>query len=241
MRTDILGVGFDDLTMEEAVDLALTLMAAGNAAMTVTPNAEIVWSSRKNERLKAVLQSADMVLPDSIGIIYAARLLKTPLKAKLPGIDFAYALMSEMAKTGKSVYLLGAAPSVADLAAERLKEKLPGLVVAGTHDGYFEDDAPVIESINAAAPDFLMVCLGSPKQELWMSEHQSVLNVGLMAGLGGSLDVFAGTVKRAPETWQKAGLEWLYRLIREPKRAGRMTKLPLFLAAAVGKRAGLYK
>ena len=136
------------------------------------------------------------------------------------------------------MYLLGAKPLVAEAAAEKLTQTYPGIVIAGTNDGYFTDDVPVIEKINAASPDFLMVCLGAPKQELWMSANAGRLSCGLMAGLGGSLDVLAGNVQRAPETWRRLGLEWLYRVIKEPKRLGRVMKLPAFVleAAAEGRR-----
>ena len=141
-----------------------------------------------------------------------------------------------MAKCGGRVYLLGAKPGVAETAGERMKAQFPGLEICGTHDGYFQDDAPVIKDINALQPDLLLVCLGAPKQELWMHGNAAALKVGLMAGLGGSLDVFAGTVKRAPVFFQKLGLEWFYRLIKEPWRFKRMMKLPKFLFACIGKK-----
>ena len=141
-----------------------------------------------------------------------------------------------MAKRGMSVYLFGAKPGVAEMAGENLLAANPGLRIVGTDDGYFQDDAPIIEKINAAAPDLLLVCLGAPKQELWMREHAGKLSVGLMAGLGGSLDVFSGVVERAPERWQKLGLEWLYRLKEDPSRAKRMTNLPKFCFAVIGRR-----
>jgi N-acetylglucosaminyldiphosphoundecaprenol N-acetyl-beta-D-mannosaminyltransferase len=144
--------------------------------------------------------------------------------------------MERMAKAGKSVFLFGAKPGVADLAAEKLRERFPGLIIAGTANGYFTDDAPIIEQINAAKPDLLLVGLGAPKQELWMQKNSARLDVRLMIGCGGSLDGFAGTVQRAPEAWQRANLEWLYRLIQEPRRFWRMMRLPLFLLAVIGKR-----
>ena len=178
-----------------------------------------------------------MVLADGVGVTKAAAMLGTPLKARVPGIDFASGVMARLAQRGGSVFLFGAKPGVAEEAAEKLKGMFPGLIVAGTADGYFTDDAPIVEKINAAGPDLLMVCLGSPKQELWMSAHAGRLNAGLMAGLGGSLDVFAGRVERAPEAWRRLGLEWLYRVIKEPKRLGRVMKLPLFVVEAAGQRA----
>ena len=134
------------------------------------------------------------------------------------------------------MYLFGAKPGVAEAAGETLKAKFPGLVISGTSDGYFSDDGPIIEKIRDATPDMLLVCLGAPKQELWMAKMAGKLPVGLMVGLGGSLDVFAGTVKRAPVAWQRLDLEWLYRLIKEPRRIGRMMKLPLFVIEAAGER-----
>lgn len=236
MRIDVMGVEFDSLTMEEAVAKAHALMEARRAAYVVTPNPEIVMRCREDAAAMDAVQQADLVLPDGIGVVYGAKILGTPLKAKLPGIDFATTLMGELAREGKSVFLFGAKPGVAETAGERLRERFPGLVIAGTNDGYFTDDAPVIEKINTVQPDLLLVCLGAPKQELWMQRNAPRLNVGLMAGLGGSLDVFAGTVKRAPKFFQKLGLEWFYRLVKEPSRIGRMMKLPKFLFAAIGQR-----
>ena len=236
MRIDVMGVGFDSLTIEEAVQRAKKLMAERRAAYVVTPNPEIVMACRDRAETMEAVKAADLVLPDGVGVVYGARILGTPLKQKLPGIDFIQALMADMAQEGKSVFLLGAKPGVAEKAGERLETMFPGLVIAGAHDGYFKDDAPVIEAVNAAQPDLLLVCLGAPKQELWMQRNQNVLNIGLMAGLGGSLDVFAGNVKRAPKLFQKLGLEWFYRLLKEPKRIGRMMKLPKFLFACIGKK-----
>ena len=213
-RTDVLGVGFDDLTMEEAVEAALGFMNTRGAHYVCTPNPEIVMAAKKDAALRSALGQADLVLADGVGVTKAAAMLKTPLKARVPGIDFATAVIA------------------------RLAEAYPGLSIAGTSDGYFTDDGPIIEKINASSPDFLMVCLGSPKQERWMSANAGRLSCGLMAGLGGSLDVLAGNVQRAPEAWRKLGLEWLYRVIKEPKRLGRVARLPLFVleAAAEGRR-----
>ena len=217
-RIDVLGVSFDDLTMDEAVEIALGFMQERHACYACTPNPEIVMTAKGDAALRAALSGAELVLADGVGITKAAAMLGTPLKSRVPGIDFASNVISRLAEGGGSVYLLGAKPLVAEAAAEKLTQTYPGIVIAGTNDGYFTDDAPVIEKINAASPDFLMVCLGSPKQELWMYANAGRLSCGLMAGLGGSLDVLAGNVQRAPETWRRLGLEWLYRVIKEPKR-----------------------
>lgn len=235
-QIEILGISFDNVTMDEAVDRALTLMEARSAAYVVTPNPEIVMSAREDPALALAIQSAAMVLPDGVGVIYGGKILGTPLKEKVPGIDFASRVMVRLAQKNGRVYLFGAKPGVAIMAGEKLKQQFPGLVIAGTSNGYFTDDAPIIDAINEAKPDLLLVCLGSPKQELWMQSNAPRLDVGLMAGLGGSLDVFAGVVERAPEQWQKLGLEWLYRLMKEPSRIGRMMKLPKFVLCAVKER-----
>ena len=235
-RTDVLGVGFDNVTKAEAVERALALIDAREGRYVVTPNPEIVMLAKENPALKEALAEADIVLPDGAGIVKGAAILGRSMKEKVPGIDFACGVMARLAERGGSVYLFGAKPGVAEAAAETLRTKFPGLVISGTSDGYFSDDGPIIEKIKDAAPDFLLVCLGAPKQELWMAKMSGKLPVGLMVGLGGSLDVFAGTVKRAPEAWQKLDLEWLYRLLKEPRRIGRMMKLPLFVIEAAGER-----
>lgn len=235
-RTDVLGVGFDNVTKAEAVERALALIDAREGRYVVTPNPEIVMLAKENPALKEALAGADIVLPDGAGIVKGAAILGRPMKEKVPGIDFACGVMARLAERGGSVYLFGAKPGVAEAAAETLRTKFPGLVISGTSDGYFSDDGPIIEKIKDAAPDFLLVCLGAPKQELWMAKMSGKLPVGLMVGLGGSLDVFAGTAKRAPEAWQKLDLEWLYRLLKEPRRIGRMMKLPLFVIEAAGER-----
>ena len=236
MRTDILGVGFDDLTLSEAVDRALALLDQPSCHYIVTPNPELVTMGRNDETYRAALNGADLVLADGIGVVHAAKILGTPLKGRCPGIDFAQGLMSKLAARQGRLFLLGAKPGVAVAAAQNLKERYPGLRLCGTHDGYFKDSAPVVQEIADAAPDVVFVCLGAPKQEFWMVEHGPKTGAQLLVGLGGSLDVFAGVVERAPESWQRLGLEWLYRLMKEPSRFGRMAKLPLFLCAALGAR-----
>lgn len=236
MRTDILGVSFDNLTMDEAVDRAEELMAREGSHLVVTPNAEIVQQAQKDAEFSALIAGADLVIPDGVGVIYASKILGRPLKGRVPGIDFAAALMSRMAQDGRRLYLLGAKPGVAELAAANLSAAYPGLVVCGVHDGYFKDDGPVADAIREARADVVFVCLGAPKQEKWIVQNGEATGASLLIGLGGSLDVFAGQVERAPEFWQKLGMEWLYRAIKQPTRLKRVAKLPLFLCSAVGAR-----
>ena len=235
MRTGVLGVGFDDLTMEEAVSLALGEIECRGGGYVVTPNPEIVWLCRENPEFAAIVSQARLVLVDGVGITIGAKILGRPLKGRVPGIDFAGALFAEMAARSQSVFLYGAKPGVAVRAGAALEVQYPGLVVSGTVDGYGDPEGAA-EAVRAAEPDLLLVCLGAPRQEQWMAKYQGTLGVGLMAGLGGTLDVLAGEVERAPERWQKLGLEWLYRLLKDPRRIKRMIKLPLFLFAVIGQR-----
>ena len=236
MKTDIMGIAFDNVTMEEALGKAREILQGSKTCYAVTPNAEIAYEALHDEALRTLLNEADLVLPDGAGVVLASKILKTPLKQKVAGVDFADGLLGILAESGKSVYLLGSQPGIAELAAEKMREKHPGLQICGMHDGYFKDEAPVIEAVNKAKPDDLFVCLGAPKQELFMKRHQQELSCKLMIGLGGSLDSFAGTVKRAPKWMISCNLEWLYRLYKEPKRFGRMLRLPKYLWAVVCKR-----
>jgi len=235
-RVDILGVGFDNLTKAEAVEHAYAIQTEHKAYYVVTPNPEIVMLAREDEGMLSAAKGAELVIADGIGVIYGAKILGTPLRDRIPGIDFTGALLEKMNESGRSLFLFGSKPGVAEKAAENLSAKYPNVKIVGTNDGYFKDDEPIIEKINAAKPDLMLVCLGAPKQEKWMQANAHRLDVGIMVGAGGSLDVFAGVVERAPEAWQKMGFEWLYRLLKEPKRIGRMMKLPKFLFAVIFSR-----
>lgn len=189
LRTEILGVGFDDLTIEEAADRASALLEEEGFHYVVTPNPELVDRARREETFREALNGADLVLPDGIGVVYAARLLGRSLKGRCPGIDFAGKLMERMARKGQRLYLLGAKPGVAEAAAARLEVRYPGLTICGVHDGYFQEDGPVVEDIRKAGADVVFVCLGFPKQEYWMVKNGPATGARLLAGLGGSLDV----------------------------------------------------
>ena len=229
MRIDVLGVGFDNVTMAEALARGEELLQGEGCHYVVTPNPEIVEACRADAEAMAAVNGADLVLPDGIGVIYGAKMLGTPLKERVPGIEFGTAMIEYCARTGKSVYFLGAKPGVAEQAAENLKKRWGGLLVAGTKDGYFKDDAEAAAAIRASGADMALVCLGAPKQEKFMARRGADTGAKLLLGLGGSLDVFAGVAQRAPEFYVKHNLEWFYRLIKNPSRIGRMMKLPLFL------------
>lgn len=236
MKINVMGLEFDNVTMDEAISRAETLLCGEKAAYVVTPNAEIGYEALHNSALRELICGADLVLPDGAGVVLASKLLKTPLKQKVAGVDFADRLLAHAAQTAARVYLLGSKPGVGQMAAEKMLHKYPDLQICGIADGYFTDECAVIEAINASGADILFVCLGAPKQEYFMARHQKELRCKLMLGLGGTLDSIAGTVKRAPKWMIRLNLEWLYRLIKEPKRFVRMLRLPKYLWAVIMKR-----
>ncbi len=236
LKTDILGIRFDNLTREEARQAGAQLLQSPDFHYVVTPNPEFILAAEKDLEFQKILNKADLVLPDGIGVVYSSKILGTPLKERVAGFDFACDMLEELDKLGGRLYLLGSKPGVAETAAENISQAHPNIVICGTHDGYFKDSDPVAREVAAAQPDLLFVCLGAPKQEKWISRFGLLTGAKMAIGLGGALDVFAGTVDRAPEKWQKAGMEWAYRLVREPKRFGRMARLPLVLVKAAGQR-----
>ena len=238
MKINVLGVEFDNVTMAEALTRGRELLDSTGCHYVVTPNPEIVEACLADPAAMAAVNGADLVLPDGIGVIYGAKMLKTPLKERVPGIEFGTSMIDYCAKNGKSVYFLGGKPGVAEQAAEKLKERFNGLIVAGTHDGYFSDDAAAAEWIRESGADMALVCLGAPKQERFMAGYAAATGAKLLLGLGGALDVFAGVARRAPDFYVNHNLEWFYRLLKNPSRIGRMMKLPLFLIHVAGAKRG---
>ena len=229
MKIDVMGVGFDNLTKREFVDRARQMLSSREKGYVVTPNAEIVYEAVHDDTFRDLLNGAALVLPDGAGVVLGAKILGTPLKEKVAGIEFGEEICKLLAETGGKLYLLGSKPGIADQAGEKLKEKYPGLMICGTADGYFRDEAAAVARINEAEPDVVFVCLGAPKQEKFIRSHFDELNATLYLGLGGSLDGYAGVAQRAPRWMINLSLEWLYRLMKEPKRLGRMMRLPKFV------------
>ena len=231
-----MGVGFDNLTNSEFTAKAEDMLQNGERGYVVTPNAEIVYEAIHDDGFRQLLNDASLVLPDGAGVVLGAKILGTPVKEKVAGIEFGEEVCRLLAKNGGKLYLLGGKPGIAKAAGEKLVEKYPGLTICGAADGYFKDEKAVIEKINEAKPDVLFVCLGAPKQEKFIKEHFEELDVTLMLGLGGSLDGYAGVAQRAPKWMIDMSLEWLYRLLKEPKRIGRMMRLPKFVLACGGEK-----
>ena len=229
MKIEVLGVAFDNVTMEQAAEMGGKMLQEDRFHYVVTPNPEFILAAEKDESFRKVINAADLVIPDGIGVIYSAKILGTPLAERVPGIEFSAKMLEKLNEMGGRLFLLGAKPGVAEKAGENICAQYPNIVLCGTQDGYFKDEEDVILKVAAARPDLLFVCLGAPKQEFWIKKNGPATGAHLLCGLGGSLDVFAGTVERAPKFFCDHGLEWFYRLCKEPKRIGRMMKLPLFL------------
>ena len=195
----------------------------------VTANPEIIITAKKTPSYKDVLATADYILPDGIGVMIAAKILGTPLQQKLPGFELMHDFLSYANTHDKSVYFYGAKPGVAEQAADNAVAQYNELNVAGFMDGYTKKGTEVANEIAATNPDFVFVAMGAPLQELWISKFKDLFPTSVLIGVGGSLDVLSGSVKRAPKFWTSNNIEWLYRLVTQPTRAKRMLKIPLFL------------
>ncbi len=236
-KVNILGVKVDMVTIPEAADKIMDFLNEDGFHDVFTPNSEIIMAAYKDEEFAEILNNASMLTADGIGVVYASRILKKPIKERAAGYDIACKVLEKINYTDHSLFLFGGKPGVAEMAEKKLKEKYPGLKIAGTRNGYFkpEDEPEIVEQINNSGADIIFVCLGAPKQEKWINSHRDELNVKVAMGIGGSLDVFAGTAQRAPEFFCKTGLEWFYRLCKEPQRAGRMAQLPVFGMTVIAK------
>ena len=227
----VLKVPFHPVDMEGALEEIAGFIISGRPHQVVTANPEMVMAALKDGELMQILTGAELVVADGIGIVWAARRLGTPLPERVPGVELAAAALSLAAENGYRVYLLGGAPGVAAKAARRLVHRYPGLEVVGVQHGYFTpgEEEEVAARIAAASPHLLLVGLGMGKQEKWIHRHRQSLGVPVSMGVGGSLDVFAGRVRRAPAWVCRLGLEWFYRLLLQPRRLPRMLALPKFV------------
>ncbi len=240
-RVQILSIAVDAVTMAEAVERCLGFIDAGGPHLVVTPNAEIADRAGRDPELAAIINGADLVVPDGIGIVLAARLLGDPIPEKVGGADLATNLLKALNSRGRGrVFLLGTRPEVVEEAARRVQAAYPRIEVVGWRDGFFrpEEEGEVVAQIRAARPDVLFVALGSPKQERWLHLHLPKLGVPLGMGVGGTIDVWAGAVPRAPEWMLRANLEWLYRIVRLRRLRRSLPPLVRFALAVLRARMG---
>jgi N-acetylglucosaminyldiphosphoundecaprenol N-acetyl-beta-D-mannosaminyltransferase len=238
-RIRILGVAIDDLTEDEVLARVVDFIAAGGPHQIATVNPEFVMEARHNAAFRATLAAADLATPDGIGLLLVARWRGTPLRGRVTGVELTGRIAAEGARRGWSLFLLGAAPGVAERAAAVLQARSPGLCVAGCYAGSprAEDEPHIRELIVAARPDVLLVAYGHPAQDLWIARNQPHIRVPVAIGVGGVFDYLAGVMPRAPGWMRRLGLEWLYRLISQPRRWRRiLTAVPLFLWAALRER-----
>lgn len=230
-RATVLGVGIDNVTMEEAIVQIQEFIAAGSPRLIATANAEMVMLAQADAKLATILAAADLVVPDGAGVVWAARHHGQAIAERVAGFDLTQRLLAVSARSGYRVYFLGGAPGVAEAAAVAAQQHYPGLRIVGIRNGFFQDSeqAAIVDAINQAQPHILFAALGVPKQEKWLYCHLESLQVPVCIGVGGTFDVMAGVAKRAPLWMQQIGLEWLYRLLRQPQRLGRMAALPKFV------------
>jgi N-acetylglucosaminyldiphosphoundecaprenol N-acetyl-beta-D-mannosaminyltransferase len=233
----VLGIRVDRLTQQQVIayiESSLQHYGASDGQalcqQIITVNPEFVIAAQRDTQFRQCINEASLVVPDGMGIVWAARYLGKPTPGRVTGVDTVVEITKNCAMHGYRLYLLGAAPGVAELAATRLQELAPGLLIAGTYAGSPDaaEEEAIIERIRDAHADILCVAYGAPKQELWIRRNLSRLPVGVAMGVGGAFDFLSGRQKRAPRTMQKLGLEWLYRLYREPWRWRRMLALPNF-------------
>jgi len=227
MRAKLLGFCIDTFTFDEAVEYAKTI-----SGQVVTINPEMM----SNPEMIEIVNNSELVIPDGIGVQIGLKIAGYNVR-RIPGIQFAYKMLEECAKSGQSVALVGAKPEIITLACENLKEQIPNLNIVYAQDGYFKDDERVLSELKEKSPRLILCALGSPKQEFFIRDAKKIMPDSLFIGVGGSFDVWSGVVERAPEIWQKLGLEWLYRTIKEPKRFKRIfPTLPLFVVKVLKER-----
>jgi len=230
-RVKILGVGVDSVTMQEALDRVDTFFEERKPVIIATANAEMLMRATHDEELKNILNAAELVVPDGAGTVWAAHHLGYEMPERVAGYDLAQELMKRAPSKNRKIFFFGSAPGVAEKAKLKAEELYPNIQIVGTRNGFFtENDEPqIIADIKSAQPDLLLAALGVPKQEKWLAKYKDELNVPVSIGVGGTFDVMAGVMKRAPKWMQKAKLEWLFRAMLQPKRAGRLIALPKFV------------
>lgn len=224
--------------MPQAVAAVMQMLSSGSYHQVVTLNATMLYRAVRDEHFRRIVNAASLVTPDGMGVMLVAKILGAELAEKVSGVDLAERVCAGCAEDGCRVFFLGAAPGVAVLAAEELRARYPGLQVVGTQHGYFDarETLAILKAVHGAQTQLLFVALGSPRQEEWIAAHLRGSGAAVAMGIGGSLDVYAGRVKLAPEWVRRAGLEWLYRLTREPKRWRAALTLPLIVLLAIKER-----
>jgi len=225
----------------EAKEIISYFIEQKKTALVFTPNAEIIVKAYADKEFFDILKRAELIVPDGSSLLWAAKVLKKPLKARVTGIDLMQLLLKEAEKKCWTVFFLGAQKEVIEMAVFNTKKNYPSLRLKGYHHGYFTDDTLPLQAINQVKPDLLFVGMGAPRQERWLYQYKDLLECGVAMVVGGSFDILAGTTKRAPLWMQKRGLEWLYRYLQEPKRIKRSFLLPRFVGLVISEKKKLLK
>ncbi len=220
----LLGLNVDTFSFDEAIEYAKSI-----SGQVVTINPEMVNNAVNNKEFAQIINSAELIIPDGIGVEIGLKILGYKVR-RIAGIEFSYRMIEECAKNSQSVALIGAKPEIVEKAKQNLENEIQNLYITYAHDGYFDDDTEILDNLKVRQPRLVLCALGSPKQEEFIAKAKEILPNALFVGVGGSFDVWSGVVERAPEIYQKLGLEWLYRTVKEPKRFKRIfPTLPLFV------------
>ncbi len=240
---EILGCRLDPLDQNEATEAILRFARDGSGALVVTLGTEMVVYAQHDPAFRDVLNASALSLCDTVGILTVARQRGAALRERVTGVELVERLAQRAAKEELPVYFFGGAEGVAADAAAILEVRFPGLIVAGTRNGFFssEEEGAIADTIRKSGARILFIGLGSPRQELWLARNLRATGCGAGIGIGGSLDVISGRVKRAPMLWRRLGIEWLYRLMREPQRLRRQLALPYFVWLVTLDRLGMRK
>ena len=235
-KEQYLGVNVITLNYDEIIEDIKKRMEEGLTSTIIAVNPEKVITASKDEQIKTLINDATYQIPDGVGILMASRLKGGAIQSRVTGVDMMDRLLKFASDEGKKVFMYGAKEEVVATAKAKIEEKYPRIQITGYSNGYTKDQDELVRKINESGADIIFVALGSPRQELWIRDHMKDLNVKVYQGVGGSFDVFAGNVKRAPGFFRKAGLEWFYRLITDPKRFKRQLALPKFLFKIITKK-----
>lgn len=236
MKTEIQGVLINNENLEKVTQRVEGFIKDGQGHFIVTANPEIVMLSKNDAEFRQILQKADIVTADGIGLIIAAKIMGKSVPQRVTGIDLINKLFKLSQEKGYRIFFLGAKEGIAEKAKIEVEKTFPGVQIVGHQHGFFTDHEKILENINDTKPDILLVALGMGRQEKWIWNNLEGLNCSVSIGVGGSFDILSGELQRAPKWMQKYGIEWLYRLIQEPSRFMRMMVLPKFLLIVLGQR-----
>lgn len=228
---EILGIRINNVSMKEAVVIIDNYVKDKANSMIVTPNSEMIVRAQKDRKLAGIINNSALSVPDGAGVLLASKLLQNPIQQRVAGADLMKETLKIAAEKDYSVYLLGSEPGVVDIACRKIRAQFPTINIIGSHHGYLDEvlKEQVVEELKGKKPDILYVGMGSPLQEKFLDEILPLVDIGTALAVGGSFDVLAEKVRRAPVWMQKSGLEWLFRLIQNPGRAKRMTAIPVFV------------